>query len=530
MWTTVNILPRHAIATDSYEVSVQPKSGRIHFIEGQFIVLEIELPGGLRRSAFSIVRAEGKGVILAIKRKGDDGISARLQHLEGPIRASMAGPFGQFSLNQEREKHIFIAGGSGITPVRCMLDALLLKGRDTTLIYTNASPEEAMYLKAFRALAEEGHLRLIEVYGRKIRNAMEPVEMGGAAIYLCGPPGMMATALEVLDEKGIPDEDIRTEQYGLNMGSNAELPEAFHWRSVWGGVNTISSRSGETMLQGANRTGVRISHACEVGVCGTCRARVIKGQVMCGQEVRGPGEEILTCISQPHGADMPTIGPVRGGRAQLVAMGLMLAALLVGIWSYPPAVGFKAWGPMNTSHGDLECNACHKQASGTFRQQVGHNARSLFGFHAADMVPVGMAPVGNAACLECHDRPNDRHPTSRFMETRFADQRETLGPHECNNCHGEHRNQRVSLVEPGFCIHCHQDTEVNYDRVEPSHAELFEDGAWETCLQCHDFHGNHLREAPRRLADGIPTATILDYLAGGPDPYGPEKTWKAEKQ
>ena len=59
MWTTVDILPRHAIATDAYEVSVQPKSGRIHFIEGQFIVLEIELPAGLRRSAFSIVRAEG---------------------------------------------------------------------------------------------------------------------------------------------------------------------------------------------------------------------------------------------------------------------------------------------------------------------------------------------------------------------------------------------------------------------------------------------------------------------------------------
>jgi predicted CXXCH cytochrome family protein len=219
---------------------------------------------------------------------------------------------------------------------------------------------------------------------------------------------------------------------------------------------------------------------------------------------------------------------MKGGRAELVTLCLLGAVMLIGLWSYPPAVGFKALGPMNTSHEELACNACHKEAPGSLRQQLGHNTRSLMGMHPAEMVPVGFAPVDNAVCQDCHDRPNDRHPVSRFMETRFAEQRATLGPHECNNCHGEHHDQRVAMVEPGFCVGCHQDTEVIYDTAQPSHAELIEQGAWETCLQCHDFHGNHLHEVPKKLADGIPQHTILDYLKGGPDPYGSEKTITAK--
>jgi len=67
-----------------------------------------------------------------------------------------------------------------------------------------------------------------------------------------------------------------------------------------------------------------------------------------------------------------------------------------------------------------------------------------------------------------------------------------------------------------------------YDNVEPSHAELITNGAWETCLQCHDYHGNHLHDAPKRLSEGIPQETILNYLKGGADPFGSAKTFTAE--
>ena len=523
MWIAVTILPRHKLTSEAVEVSVQPRFGTIQFEHGQFVVLEIMLEQGIRRSAFSIVRAEGKGIILGVKKNGEDGISSYLQELNEPIKASLAGPFGQFQLDMSARAHLFITGGSGITPVRSMFDILLEQNVIPTLIYSNQSEEKAMYLASFRKLAEQGFITLIEVYDRNIQGALEGLDLTDTSIYTCGPPGLIRTTLNALAAYGVAEKDVHTEKYGLEMG-HEKLKGSFKWRNFWGSEREITMTDQRSMLQGALESELRIPHACEVGVCGTCKVRVLEGEVLCGKEIRGAGQDVLTCISQPIGESDSVIGAVKGGRAELVTIFLIVGALLLGLWWVPPAQGFKALGPMNTSHENLECGACHKDAPGTIRQQLSHNTRSLLGMHESLMVPVGFAPIDNKVCLECHNRPNDRHPTSRFLETKFAEQRATLGPHECNNCHGEHHGERVAMVEPGFCRNCHQDMEVNFDTATPSHAELIEDDAWETCLQCHDFHGNHMRDTPTNLAAGIAQETILKYLKGGPDPYGNNKT------
>ena len=71
--------------------------------------------------------------------------------------------------------------------------------------------------------------------------------------------------------------------------------------------------------------------------------------------------------------------------------------------------------------------------------------------------------------------------------------------------------------------------EVSFDSAQPSHAELLENEDWATCLQCHDFHGNHVRDVPRKLTQGISQEIVLRYLKGGPDPYGAEKTFTANQ-
>ena len=73
--------------------------GDLQFRPGQFIVLELAIDNKPRRSAFSIVRKEGKGFILGVKLRGAGGISAMLNELTGPVKATMAGPFGAFALN-----------------------------------------------------------------------------------------------------------------------------------------------------------------------------------------------------------------------------------------------------------------------------------------------------------------------------------------------------------------------------------------------------------------------------------------------
>jgi cytochrome c3-like protein len=156
------------------------------------------------------------------------------------------------------------------------------------------------------------------------------------------------------------------------------------------------------------------------------------------------------------------------------------------------------------------------------RQQIQANAFHLLGLRDSG-ADFAYRTVDNIACLACHARPNDRHPVFRFLEPRFEKARLALGPHLCMSCHREHTGRRVS-VEPTYCAECHRDLNVHDDPLEESHAKLASRDAWDTCLQCHDFHGNHRQAPPRSLRAVLPAERVLAYLANGPSPYPAPKT------
>ena len=173
----------------------------------------------------------------------------------------------------------------------------------------------------------------------------------------------------------------------------------------------------------------------------------------------------------------------------------------------------------NPGHAELACAECHTQAPGSTRQQLQAKARHLLGLRETD-VAFGMTPVGNATCIDCHENPDDRHPAHRFLEPRFEAARAELAPHQCVSCHREHTGMRVSRVDTGFCASCHADLEVEDDPATPTHAELIQTGRWDTCLACHDFHGNHPHPPPERLQDALSAAEVRAYLREGASPYG----------
>ena len=79
-----------------------------------------------------------------------------------------------------------------------------------------------------------------------------------------------------------------------------------------------------------------------------------------------------------------------------------------------------------------------------------------------------------------------------------------------------------------FCQHCHEDIEVNNDPLAVSHEQLILNQEWNTCLQCHDYHGNHIFAPSTKLNDTIPVHQVLEYYKGGKDPYGDVKKFIAE--
>ena len=239
--------PRHRLTEDAVEIAVLPTHGTIAFRPGQFVVLEVELETGPRRSAFSIVQGEGKGITLGVKVAGPGGISSLVHEMTAPIKASLAGPFGQFSLIHGPSQHVFIAAGSGITPVRSLLDPLMERQVVPTILYANRDADSAMYGDSFRALHSAGYIRLVEIFDRNIRKAIHEEDLSNAACYVSGPPGLIAQTLDALSECGVPDDRIQTEEYGLDMGTGQGGNSAFLWKTRWGRDTRIEHRGGDSI-------------------------------------------------------------------------------------------------------------------------------------------------------------------------------------------------------------------------------------------------------------------------------------------
>lgn len=202
-----------------------------------------------------------------------------------------------------------------------------------------------------------------------------------------------------------------------------------------------------------------------------------------------------------------------------IATGLVLGAITVACLSAPGLEHLHAPGPMNTGHEGVACESCHREAPGTVRQQLQRAARTMAGIETG-AVDVGFRRVTDDACTACHDRADDRHPAFRFLEPRFAEVRATLHPEQCGSCHREHAGVRVTIVEPTYCQHCHGELVVERDPLDVPHADLVATQRWDTCLGCHDYHGNHARKPPQRLHEALPAAQLRAYFDGGPSPYG----------
>lgn len=209
-------------------------------------------------------------------------------------------------------------------------------------------------------------------------------------------------------------------------------------------------------------------------------------------------------------------------------IGVVLAVAALALFFSPGQENLSSPGPLNAGHEDLQCESCHLPARGNLYRQIQANARYLVGLRETS-VDFGHYDVENSVCRDCHDNPEDRHPVHRFNEPRFQTARDQIQPQLCDSCHREHQDARVTIGIT-FCQHCHQETQLSDDPIAPSHATLIGENNWESCLQCHDFHGNHVREVPLQMSNAISLEAIDAYFAGGASPYGESKRFPTRQE
>lgn len=226
-----------------------------------------------------------------------------------------------------------------------------------------------------------------------------------------------------------------------------------------------------------------------------------------------------------------SISPKRKRQVMGICLGLLFSAISYTVLSLPSNENLLTLGPANTGHDELACQDCHTKAPGTAIQQIEANFMHFIGNRKTE-VDFGHLDVDTKKCQGCHDRPNDRHPMHRFHEPRFAETRKKLAVTECETCHKEHAGVRLTLPleQMTYCSNCHDDLVVNNDPLDVSHEQLIAQEKWTTCLQCHDFHGNHFMETPKLMRDTISIDELKAYFDGGDSPFSDQKKYDPKKK
>lgn len=339
--TLLPVVEVDRLTDDAVRVVFEVPSGErdaFRFAPGQHVTVRMELGGIEARRAYSLCAApSGDGgaarLSIAVKELGPGGF--------GEIAASRLGvgdlvdvlaPAGRFVL-QGGAEHVGIVAGSGVTPVLAMAEVALARGDRFTLIYGNRTAASVMFLEELADLKDRyaERLMVLHVLSREPREA--PLLTGridaerlpellaaaspgpDAHYYVCGPMAMVDMAKDVLAERGVSRTHVHFE---LFHAEDAPPPAAYAETAkiladgdvavtvTLGGRRTelAMSKDDDSVLAAVLKARPDTPYSCTGGVCGTCRAKLVEGDVAMAHDYALEPEEkaegfVLACQSRP---------------------------------------------------------------------------------------------------------------------------------------------------------------------------------------------------------------------------------------
>jgi ring-1,2-phenylacetyl-CoA epoxidase subunit PaaE len=302
---------------------------RFTFVQGQHLTIRATVNGESVRRSYSISSAVQDRVLRIVVKRAPGGVFSNwiLDHVKAGDVLEVMPPMGSFHvpLKREHAKHyVAFAVGSGITPVFSIIKTTLLAESNSsfTLFYGNRASGSVILREELSDLKDRFLTRLAVVHvmsrehqdvdllngritGEKANELLrqfcdlEQVDV----VFLCGPHEMVEAITFLLKSSKFPEERIKLEYFGpkTEMRRKQAAASALTKRQS---CHVNVTLEGETLLDGAIRAGIDVRYSCKSGVCATCRAKLISGQVDMDANYALEDYEIargfiLTCQSYP---------------------------------------------------------------------------------------------------------------------------------------------------------------------------------------------------------------------------------------
>ncbi|MFI2641528.1 2Fe-2S iron-sulfur cluster-binding protein [Streptomyces sp. NPDC018610] len=239
-------------------------------------------------------------------------------------------PAGRFTLQPAPGLYAAVVGGSGITPVLSIASTLLAREPSARfcLIRSDRTTASTMFLEEVADLKDRypERFQLVTVLSREEQQAGLPSGRLGqerltdvlpalvpvprvTGWFLCGPYGLVQGAERALRGLGVDRSRIHQEIFHVAAGTGSEPVAAAPAHSrvtvrLDGRGGTWPVQEGETLLETVLRNRPDAPYACKGGVCGTCRAFLVTGEVRMDRNFALEPEEteagyVLACQSHP---------------------------------------------------------------------------------------------------------------------------------------------------------------------------------------------------------------------------------------
>ena len=316
------------------------------FKPGQHLTLKAEIENEDVRRNYSLCVAPQDGMLTVTVKRIAGGLFSNWANdrLKPGDAIEVMPPHGSFTRDFDAaaaNHYVAFAGGSGITPVMSLLKSAMLDEPKSrfTLFYGNRDSSSIIFLDALAQLKnrfmdrlEVHHFLAEEAEDIALFNGMldrakcdeilemlvDPAEV--AAFFICGPGPMMDAAEEALLARGVDRDRIHIERFTAGRTSAmAQAQMQALSREASGAAMTVTldgrtrrvafDAAAGNILDSARAAGLPAPFACKAGVCATCRAKIVSGEVEMAARYGLTDEEVaagyvLTCQSVPKSGDV----------------------------------------------------------------------------------------------------------------------------------------------------------------------------------------------------------------------------------
>jgi len=304
---------RDAVAI-TFEVPPSLKEA-FRFVQGQHLTLRADVAGEDLRRSYSICSAVQDDCLrIAVKKAPGGAFSTWVNdRVKAGQTIDVMPPMGHFNvpLHADNRKHyLAFAAGSGITPLLSIIKTTLLTEPQSrfTLFYGNRSSATVIFKEALSDLKDRflTRLNIVHVMSREpqdiaLLNGRIDRQKTDALLahwvdldevdtaFICGPDGMMQAVAAALQERGLPKSKIKIELFAASIPKHEHksAPQSAAGRSectvtaiIDGAAREFTlEKTKENVIDAALRQGIELPYSCKGGVCSTCRAKLVEGEV-----------------------------------------------------------------------------------------------------------------------------------------------------------------------------------------------------------------------------------------------------------